>query len=170
MEPSAGTFVPKGGSRAVYGVDMPGSGRLRARLVEEAASAAALVCVLDGTQLAAQAREAAQSLYDVLSHPAVARRMPPLLILVNKSDAGAAATPAAARKALEQEVPRIRLARTTMEDTSGRSKPPRGGIAHSSAGESFSFDMLGNDVAFAACSATKPDVEALVAFTIKHGC
>ena len=105
MEPASGSFIISGSSTKVNAIDMPGSGRLRARLLEEASGAAALVCVLDGTQLAMQARDAAQVLFDVLSHDAVARRMPPLLVVVNKSDVPSCATPAAARKALEQEVP-----------------------------------------------------------------
>ena len=171
MEPASGSFAPRGGeatTRQVHAIDMPGTGRLRARLLEEAAGAAALVCVLDGTQLVAQARDAAQQLFDVLSHETVARRRPPLLVVVNKSDVGGScATPAAARKALEQEVPRIRLARTTMEDTSDRSKPPKGSIAEDHEG-AFSFDQLGSPVQFAATSATKPDVAALIAFALKH--
>lgn len=175
MELASSSFVPQGhakggaaATRPIHAIDVPGTGRLRARLLKEAAGAACLVCVLDGTRLAAQAREAAQLLFDVLSSDMVARRMPPLLVCINKVDAAGAATVAAARKALEQEIPRIRLARTTMEDTAGRAKPPKGGIADDSEGGAFSFDQLGNAVQFVATSATKPDVGALVAFAIKH--
>ena len=87
---------------------------------------------------------------------------------MNKRDAPGAATPAAVRKALELEVPRIRLARTTMEDTSGRSRAPKGGIADDSGSGTFSFDDLGNAVSFVATSATKPDVAAIVEFANKH--
>lgn len=168
MEPASGSFIISGSSTKVNAIDMPGSGRLRARLLEEASGAAALVCVLDGTQLAMQARDAAQVLFDVLSHDAVARRMPPLLVVVNKSDVPSCATPAAARKALEQEVPRIRLARTTMQDTSGKTKPPKGSIAEDHGPGAFSFDSLGSTVQFASTSTTKPDVAALVDFAVKH--
>lgn len=125
MEPTSGTFVPLTGGGApltkqLNVCDMPGSGRLRDRLKAEAAGAAALVCVVDGTQLAAHARETAGMLFDVFSQEGVVRRPPALLVAVNKSDVATCAAPAAARKSIEQEVQRVRLARTTMEDTSGR--------------------------------------------------
>jgi len=172
MEPASGQLMLSadngngGAGTPVHVCDMPGSGRLRGQLKEEAVRAAALVCVLDGTQLAAQAREAAGMLFDVYSHEAIARRPPALLVAVNKHDAVSCATPAAARKAIEQEVQRVRLARTTMEDTSGRSKALRG-VADDSAGP-FTFDQLGGTVTFAAISATKPNVAALVEFALKH--
>ena len=168
MELTSASFVPSaggGGGRPIHAVDVPGSGRLRARMLEEAASSSALVCVVDGTQLVAQAREAAGMLYEVLTHEPLARRPPPLLIAVNKQDGTGAATPAAARKAIEQELQRVRLARTTMEDTSGRTKAVRGFAASDGP---FTFDELSGEVSFAAVSATKPDVAALLAFAHKY--
>jgi len=141
-------------------VDVPGSGRLRMQLLEEASSASALLCVLDGTQLATQAREAAGMLFEVLSHDPVARRKLPVLVAVNKSDTPGAASPLVARKAIEQEVQRVRLARTTMADTSGRDKTYKG-IAEDD-GQPFSFDSLDTNVVnFASISATKPELAAV---------
>ena len=164
MASASATFVPSGtdgGTRPATIVDVPGSGRLRVQLLDEASSAAALVCVLDATQLTSQAREAAGMLYDVLSHDPVARRQLPVLVAVNKADCTGAAAPLAARKALEQEIQRVRLARTTMEDTSGRPKVYKG-IAEDDGGP-FSFDALAtNAVSFAATSAIKPDMTAVL--------
>lgn len=155
------TFVPHGREgKPANVVDVPGSGRLRAQLLQQASSASALLCVLDGTQLGAQAREAAGMLFEVLAHDPVARRKVPVTVAVNKADAPGAATPTAARKAIEQEVQRVRLARTTMGDTSGRDKTYRG-IAEDD-GQPFSFDHLEtNAVSFAATSATKPELSAV---------
>lgn len=164
MMTASATFAPTGsagGSKPAHVVDVPGSGRLRAQLIEEASGAGALVCVIDATQLAAQAREAAGMLFEVLSLDSVVRGRPPLLIAVNKQDCSGAASAAAARKALEQEVQRVRLARTTMADTSGRAKALKG-IADDSSGEPFSFDDIGSAVTFAGTSATKPDLEPLL--------
>ena len=61
----------------------------------------------------------------------------------------------------------MRLARTTMGDTSGRDKQGRARILDDSAGP-FSFDQLGHAVSFEATSATKPEVGAIVAFAAKH--
>jgi len=131
---------------------------MRTQLLEEAATASALLCVLDGTQLAAQAREAAGMLFEVLSHDPIVRRKLPVLVAVNKSDVLSVATPLAARKALEQELQRVRLARTTMADTSGRDKTTLHGVAADDGGL-FSFDKLDtNAVSFASTSATKPEL------------
>lgn len=166
MMAASATFVPivdAEGNRegkAAEIVDVPGSGRLRVQLLEEAANASALLCVVDGTQIAQQAREAAGMLFEVLSHDSIARRKLPVLVAVNKADVPGAATPVAAQKAIEQEVQRVRLARTTMADTSGRDKMFRG-IAEDD-GKPFTFDSLENNaVSFAATSATKPDLSAV---------
>jgi len=153
--------------RSVQLTDAPGSGRLRGHLMSELPGTAAFVCVLDGTSMAAHAKEAAQLLYDVLTHEAIERAPPPLLIAVNKSDMPGASAPAAARKLLEAEVSRVRLARTTMQDTSERTRQRRG-IAAGSADEPFSFDQLGSAVEFIACSATKPELTKLTDFMLQH--
>ena len=138
-------------------VEVPGSGRLRAQLLEEAASAAVLVCVLDGTQLASQCKEAAGILFDVLSLEAVQNRTPPLVIAVNKSDQRVAALAVSkARGLLEAELQSVRLARTTMQDTSEKRKRLRG-IEDASRG-SFSFDHLGGEFGVVGTSAAKGDV------------
>jgi signal recognition particle receptor subunit beta len=162
MLPANEVFAPVGlDVKPANIVDVPGSGRLRAQLLEEASSASALVCVIDGTQLAVQAREAAGMLFEVLSHEAVLRSQPPLLIAVNKQDCAGAATTAAARKAIEQEVQRVRLARTTMQDTSGREKQLRG-IAGGSPDSPFSFDELDNAFVVAGTSVTKPELSPVL--------
>jgi signal recognition particle receptor subunit beta len=130
MEPASSSFVlkaPEGGAPTapVHVSDVPGSGRLRERLKDEAGTAAALVCVLDGTSMASQAREAAGMLFDVYAHESVARRPPPLLVALNKCDLAGSAAASATKTALETEVQRVRVARTSMADTSGSSKQAR---------------------------------------------
>ena len=165
MQPMGETFVPVGGDtsgqRPAHVVDVPGSGRVRAQLLEESSTASALVCVIDGTQLAAQAREAAGMIFEVLSHDSIVRRKLPVLIAVNKVDCAGAATVAAARRLLEQEIQRVRLARTTMQDTSGNEKVLRG-IADDSSGATFSFEQINQVVSFAETSATKPQLDAIL--------
>ena len=73
---------------------------------------------------------------------------------------------AAAKRTIESEIERVRLARTTMEDTSGRGKALKG-IADATAGP-FTFEQLGAEVSFAATSVTKPDLGAVLAFAQKH--
>ena len=171
MQPTSAVTViadEQGGSkRSVLVVDTPGSGRLRGHLFGELAGSAALVCVIDGTALGPHAKEAAQLLYDVLTHESVERSPPPLLIAINKCDLPGAVTPSVALKALETEVTRVRLARTTMQDTLERSRPLRG-IAAGDPDQPFSFDQLGSEVECVACSATKPELAQLSQFILKH--
>ena len=143
-------------SRVVQLTDAPGSGRLRGHLMSELPGTAALVCILDGTALAAHAKEAAQLLYDTLTHEAIERSPPPLLVAVNKSDAAGAAAPAMARKLLEAEVARVRLARTTMQDTSERTRALRG-IAAGDPDEPFSFDQVRRFAAGSSARAVEAD-------------
>ena len=154
-------------SVSVLLVDTPGSGRLRGHLFSELADCSALICVIDGTSLGSHAKEAAQLLYDVLTHEAIERSPPPLLVVVNKSDLRGVMSPAAARRALEIEVTRVRLARTTMQDTSERSRPLRG-IASGDASRSFSFDQLDGGVQFVSCSAAQPDLGQLNQFILRR--
>ena len=76
-------------------------------------------------------------------------------------------SPLAARKALETEVTRVRLARTTLQDTAERSRPLRG-IAAGDPDQPFSFDQLGDSVQFVACSAAKPELADIKSFIFKH--
>lgn len=145
MQPtSASVTLPAESGRTITLVDAPGSGRLRSHLMGELPDAAVLVCVLDGTRLATHAKEAADLLYDVLTQEAVDRSSPPLLFAVNKSDEKGAAAPAAARKALEEEVGRVRRARTTLDDTGGQARLR--GIARGDMDQPFSFDSLPSEV------------------------
>ncbi len=122
MRVTTSTFTPQGGGNAaaykpLTVVDVPGEPRLNYQLLAELPSAAVLVCVLDATALPTHAKEAAQVLYDVLTHEAVQRRSPALVIAANKSDERGAAPLDKVRATLETEVQRVRLARTTMQAT-----------------------------------------------------
>eukprot|EP00310_Coccolithus_braarudii_P014505 CAMPEP_0183338496 /NCGR_PEP_ID=MMETSP0164_2-20130417/5768_1 /TAXON_ID=221442 /ORGANISM="Coccolithus pelagicus ssp braarudi, Strain PLY182g" /LENGTH=231 /DNA_ID=CAMNT_0025508353 /DNA_START=48 /DNA_END=743 /DNA_ORIENTATION=- len=141
-------------------VDVPGSGRLRVQLLAEAGSAGVLACVLDATSLQRQCKEAAGMIFDVLTNDLVVSRALPLLVVVNKNDVRGSASLQAARSQLESEVQKVRLARTTMTDTSNKTEQARG-IADASAG-SFSFDQLATPVEFMAASATQPNLRAFV--------
>ena len=62
----------------------------------------------------------------MLTHESVQRRAPALVIAANKSDVRGAASPEMVRATLETELQRVRLARTTMQDISGRSSKAKG--------------------------------------------
>ena len=170
MQLTTATFVPKVGppGGALTVVDAPGESRLAYHLRAELPSAAVLVCVIDATALPTQAAQAAQVLYDVLTDDSVQRRSPPLIVAANHSDQRGAAAPAAVRKTLETELQRVRLARTTMQDTSGRSTL-KGGLADPSA-PPFSFDQLAGPAVevVATAAGAQPKLEPLLAAIRKH--
>ncbi len=142
--------VPTGAgdaTRDVTVVDTAGAGQLRHELLREASGASGLVLLLDGTKLADHAKVAADQLFDIYSKEKAQRRPPPLLVAVNHSDKAGAVPPATARKSVETEVDRVRLARTTMADHGETALKPRG-IADKSKG-AFSFDHLGATVTYA---------------------
>lgn len=146
MQLTSATFAPKcegasGSDKPITVVDVPGEPRLNYQLLAELSSASVLVCVLDATKLPTHAKEAAQVLYDVLTHESVQRRSPALVIAANKSDVRGAASPDTVRATLETELQRVRLARTTMQDISGRSSKAKGSLADPD-GPNFSFDQL----------------------------
>ena len=145
MQLTSATFAPKcegasGSHKPITVVDVPGEPRLNYQLLAELSSATVLVCVLDATRLPTHAKEAAQVLYDVLTHETVQRRAPALVIAANKSDVRGAASPDSVRATLETELQRVRLARTTMQDISGSSLA-KGSLADPD-GPDFHFDQL----------------------------
>jgi hypothetical protein len=91
----------------------------------------------------------------MLTHASLEQSPPPLLIAVNSSEATPGVATAAARKALEAELTRVRLAKATAQGASGRSRAARG-IAAGDPNQPFTFDQLGSGVEFVACSAAKP--------------
>ena len=106
MQLTSATFAPKcegasGSDKPLTVVDVPGEPRLNYQLLAELSSASVLVCVLDATKLPTHAKEAAQVLYDVLTHESVQRRAPALVIAANKSDVRGAASPDTVRATLE---------------------------------------------------------------------
>jgi len=171
MQLTTSTFAPKcndaGASKPITVVDVPGEPRLNYQLLAELPSAAVLVCVLDATALPTHAKEAAQVLYDVLTHAAVQRQEPALVIAANKSDERGAASPAAVRATLETELERVRLARTTMQDISGRSN--RKGSLADPDGPAFTFAQLRPAVEVLSTSAgAQPSLGPLLAAVRRH--
>ena len=92
-------------------VDFPGVSQLRQPLLRAAASARALVLVMDATAGAAHVTEAAGFLYDLLTCRTVLTARPSMLIVAHgRGTAGAAAM----RSALEHELGRLRSSRDAL--------------------------------------------------------
>jgi signal recognition particle receptor subunit beta len=182
-------------STSITLVDMPGTGRLRAQLLSEAASASVLACVLDGTQLAAQCKQAAGMLFDVLALEAVQRRSPAILVVVNKSEGRSVSNfqvgcggellacqsldlhpipepspprPVPVQSAcsmLESEVQKVRLARTTIADTASATA---GSDIRGLGASNFSFKQMRMPTEFISASAQANDLDAFRSCVCKY--
>ena len=150
---------------AVHVVDMPGTGRLRSQLLAEAAASSVLCCMVDATKLSTHAKEAAGMIFDVLSLEAVERRQPTLVVALNKTDLPGCASAQTARTLLAAEIQKVRLARTTLQDTAGAARA--GGIGDRNA-PAFTFEGLRGGAHFVGTSATQPNLGALTQLVRKH--
>lgn len=158
-------------SRPVHLVDAPGHPRLRALAASHAPAAAALIFVVDAAAFLGGKADAADQLVGLIRRLGTrARRVrggaagPPILLVANKADLGAAAhSPDFIRKRLEREVEAGRAAAggTLAADEGGG----EAGRPLSPPGQAFSFDGLaavgGGSLAAVACSATGGDVRGV---------
>lgn len=125
--------------RPLFLVDIPGHPRVRGQVDRHAERAAGVVFVIDSVDFMPRKTEAAEQLYEVLSHPALARRRVPLLLACNKQDMGTKAhTVEFIRKRLEKELDQLRSTRSTLGDVGGNAAG--GGVQLGVPGEPFTFE------------------------------
>jgi signal recognition particle receptor subunit beta len=88
QENAATASIPAkgGGSRSMRLVDVPGHSSMRHKLESLLHEAAGVVFLVDSVEVTPHRTEAADLLYDVLTHPELQRRRLPLLIACNKMD------------------------------------------------------------------------------------
>lgn len=98
---SSGKEKTKSGVRVV---DVPGYGKLRPESFAQLKRATALVFVVDSVTFAADRKEVAKLLFDVLSHEDFQKKRIPLLIACNKAEKLTAHPPDFIRKRLEREI------------------------------------------------------------------
>jgi signal recognition particle receptor subunit beta len=167
-------------SNPVKWVDFPGYARLRPLLPEQLAVARVLVFVVDASPsaFARTLRESSDLLYDILTHPVVARRATPILLFCNKKDMPSCVPASDVRSRLEAELERARKARAAALQgarntvVSGQSVGPsdedddRPGLGYDN--EEFNFDHIANEVVIAAGSAKLLDVSAVCNFVAEH--
>lgn len=160
-------------------VDFPGHPRLRHKLSPYLASARCIVFVVDAQRFTAQARRDAELLYDVLTHPAVAKHGTPVLVFCNKADASSSSSPVkivAVKTRLEAELERLRSAKSSglrgigtatagipaNALDAGDDEEERAPLGFEN--EQFQFDHAPGPVTFAIGSAASQDVAAIVKF------
>lgn len=151
---------PRGGARTAPLLDVPGHPSMRHRLEAALADAAAVVFLVDAVEVTPHRTEAADLLYEVLTHPAVARGRAPLLIACNKMDLDLEAHSVDfIRKTLERQLDAMRRTRTAAIGKDAGAQPALG-----SPDKPFSFASLPNKVVLAEASAKAGKLDDVVAF------
>jgi len=107
--------------RAVRMIDFPGHARLRPQLFDMIEDCAALVFVIDSSSFAANARDIASFLLDLLTSEKMLKHCTRMLILCNKTDAlsdelAGISPKVMVKKRLETEIEALRLARAEALD------------------------------------------------------
>ncbi|KAJ8598840.1 hypothetical protein CTAYLR_008541 [Chrysophaeum taylorii] len=121
-------------------VDFPGHYRLRGGLKDELDRATKLVMLVDAAAMAAQAKPAAELLFQVLTAFQNAKRPPPVLLICNKTDKATAKTPQRVKLMLMNEIETLRKtahALRSIDDDDDKQQPAQLGVE----GRVFSFDQ-----------------------------
>lgn len=153
---------PAGTARVV---DVPGHPSLRHRLEQHLRDAAAVVFVMDSVDISPSKVEAAEELFEVLTHPHVARARVPVLLACNKMDLETQAHSVDfIRRTLEKQLDAMRKTRVSMSpDVAGK-------VAALGKGDkpvSLAPGGVRSPVTLVGISAEKGDVEEVHAFLAK---
>lgn len=153
-----------GGSKTALLLDIPGHHSMRHRLEDALKDAAAVVCVVDAVEVTPHRTEAADMLYEVLTHPVVQRARTPILIACNKMDLEMEAHSVDfIRKTLERQLDAMRKTRTAAigKDAGG------GAAALGPPDKPFSFAALRTKVALVQVSAKAGNLDEVITFIAK---
>lgn len=144
-------------------VDVPGHAKLRHKAEKHLQDAAAVVFVVDATDITPHKVEAAEELFEVLTHPSVVKRRVPILIACNKMDLEAQAHSIEfVRKTLEKQLESMRKTRTALS-TDG----PKVASALGKSDKPLSLAALRMPVTVAGISAMQGSVQDVHAFMAK---
>ncbi|GFH07205.1 uncharacterized protein HaLaN_01973 [Haematococcus lacustris] len=168
MQENSGEVLVKGDKGRTVGkvtlLDVPGHERLRHRLEQHLKDAAAVIFVVDAADIMPHKVEAAEELFEVLTHPSVCRRRVPLLLACNKSDLDTQAHSLDfVRRTIERQLDAMRKTRATVSPEMA-AKAALLGKAGDAGGLSLSLDKLRSPVSAVECSALTGQVQALHAF------
>jgi signal recognition particle receptor subunit beta len=154
MRPSVLEFS----SKNIPVVDFPGHPRLRTLLyttyLEQSRE---IVFVIDASNVQAQAREAAEFIYDLFTNPLI-DKVTKFHVVCNKNDVASARPPARVKLSLQQELEKIKKTRKSLEEADDASFVPLG-----REGKPFSFDQDSPvEIDFCGLSAKNDSVESIV--------
>lgn len=167
MQENEGTVPVRSDKDKVVGsarvVDVPGHAKLRHKAEKHLQDAAAVVFVVDATDITPHKVEAAEELFEVLTHPSVVRRRVPVLIACNKMDQEAQAhSMEFVRKTLEKQLDAMRKTRTTLSTDA-----PKVAAAFGKGDKPLSLAALRTPVSVAGISAAQGSVADVHAFMAK---
>ncbi|EFJ49222.1 hypothetical protein VOLCADRAFT_80798 [Volvox carteri f. nagariensis] len=144
-------------------LDLPGHPRLRSKLEQFLKDASAVVLVIDSADITPNKTEAAEDLFEVLTHPAVARRRLPVLLACNKADLETQAHSVDfCRRTIEKQLDAMRKTRLALGGDPGRAISALG-----KPDKPLSLAALRSPITSASISAEKGDVSEVMRFLAK---
>lgn len=142
-------------------VDVPGHERLRHKLDGHLGDARAVVFVLDAVEITPHRTEAAEELFEVLTHPAIHRRRVPVLLACNKMDQELEAhSPEFIERTLQKQLDAMRKTRGALSPEAAA----KAALLGRDTSKPFTFAGLGNSVKVAPISALQGDIAAVHEF------
>ncbi|KXZ48414.1 hypothetical protein GPECTOR_28g821 [Gonium pectorale] len=144
-------------------LDLPGHPRLRSKMEQYLKDASAVVLVIDSADITPNKTEAAEDLFEVLTHPAIARRRVPVLLACNKADLETQAHSVDfCRRTIEKQLDAMRKTRQALGGDAGRALSALG-----KADKPLSLASLRSPISSASISAEKGEVGEVVSFLAK---
>lgn len=144
-------------------MDLPGHPRLRSKLEQYLKDASAVILVIDSADITPNKTEAAEDLFEVLTHPTVARRRLPVLLACNKADLETQAHSVDfCRRTIEKQLDAMRKTRIALGGESGRAITALG-----KPDKPLSLSTLRSPISATSISAEKGDVAEVTRFLAK---
>jgi len=144
MEPNEGSFrlanFDDDSASAVHVIDFPGDPGLSFRLPDFYPLAKVIVFMLDANDKKSIEREAAESMYRVLTNPQVVEQCPKIIVACNKKDLIMASKPPLLKKIFETELQKLTVTQGTAEDNVTDEDTVRESIPLVVEGENFEFE------------------------------
>mmetsp|Transcript_20990 Transcript_20990/g.45978 ORF Transcript_20990/g.45978 Transcript_20990/m.45978 type:complete len:258 (-) Transcript_20990:675-1448(-) len=141
-------------------VDIPGHERLRVKRDQHLQETKAIVFLIDSVEITPHKVEAAEELFEVLTHPSVAKRRVPILLACNKMDLETQAHSVDfIKRTLEKQLDAMRKTRTSLSSEAAAKAAVLG-----KAEKPLVLSQLRNPISVASISALKGDVSEVHAF------
>jgi signal recognition particle receptor subunit beta len=150
-------------AKPLHVIDYPGDLSLSSRLPDFYRAAKVIVFMVDANDKKSIEREAAETMYRMLTHPSIADQSPPLIVACNKSDLILAAKPPVLKKVFETELEKLKKTQGAAEDAMNDDIDNNDSVALGNDGENFEFEKHSPcPVEFIKCSVKNNDLKDLV--------